>query len=132
MSQIFLGAYLLGIYMRKLFIVYLNFKFDWVFFLRYHLFIFRERGREGEREGERRHCVVAFHIVVAARLEHPLLGTWPTTQACALTRNPTNNPLVCRLALSPLSDTSQGWASFILFAKSGNSTTNNNNRVITC
>ena len=31
------------------------------FFLRFHLFIFRERGREGEREGEKHQCVVAFH-----------------------------------------------------------------------
>ena len=26
------------------------------------LFIFRERGREGEREGEKHQCVVAFHV----------------------------------------------------------------------
>ena len=37
----------------------------------------------------------------------PLLGTWPTTQACALTGNGTGNPLVSRLALSPLSHASQ-------------------------
>ena len=35
----------------------------------------------------------------------PLLGTWPTIQACALTRNPTSDPLVHRLALNPLSHT---------------------------
>ena len=28
-------------------------------FLRFYLFIFRERGREGEREGEKHQCVVA-------------------------------------------------------------------------
>ena len=38
----------------------------------------------------------------------PLVGTWPTTQACALTGNRTSDPLVCRLALNPLSYTSQG------------------------
>ena len=37
----------------------------------------------------------------------PLLGTWSTTQACALTGNRTGDPLVRRLALSPLSHTSQ-------------------------
>ena len=37
-----------------------------------------------------------------------LLGTWPVTQACALTGNQTNNPLVHSLALNPLSHTSQG------------------------
>ena len=38
---------------------------------------------------------------------HPLLGTWPATQACALTGNQTGDPLVHRLELSPLSHTSQ-------------------------
>ena len=37
----------------------------------------------------------------------PLLGTWPTTQASALTGNRTGDPLVHRLALNPLSHTSQ-------------------------
>ena len=32
------------------------------FFKRFYLFIFRERGREGEREGEKHQCVVAFHV----------------------------------------------------------------------
>ena len=35
----------------------------------------------------------------------PLLGSWPTTQACALTRN----PLVGRPALNPQSHSSQGY-----------------------
>ena len=38
---------------------------------------------------------------------HPL-GTWPATQACALTGNQTGHPLICRPAFSPLSHTSQG------------------------
>ena len=42
------------------------------------LFIFRERGREGERER---------NINVWLPLECPLLSTWPATQACALTGN---------------------------------------------
>ena len=36
------------------------------------------------------------------------LGTWPATQACALTGNQTSDPLVHRLALNPVSHTSQG------------------------
>ena len=56
-------------------------------------------GREGERER---------NINVWLPLRHPLLGTWPTTQACALTRNQTRNPLVRRPVLNPLSHTSQG------------------------
>ena len=34
--------------------------------------------------------------------------TWSTIQLCALTRNWTGNPLVCKLTLNPLSHTSQG------------------------
>ena len=33
----------------------------------------------------------------------------PATQACALTGNQTGDLSVCRLALNPLSHTSQGW-----------------------
>ena len=32
-----------------------------LFFKRFYLFIFRERGREGEIEGEKHQCVVASH-----------------------------------------------------------------------
>ena len=71
------------------------------FFLKdFIYFIFRERRREGERWGGKHQCVVA--------LVHPLLGTWPATQACALAGNRTNDPLFCRPALNPLSHTSQG------------------------
>ena len=45
-------------------------------FLEFYLFIFRERGREGEREGEKHQCVVASH-------------TPPTGD---LARNPGMNP----------------------------------------
>ena len=65
-----------------------------------NLFIFRERGRE-EKERE-------ISINVWLPLMCPQLGTWPTAQACALTGNQTSDPLVCRLALNPLSHTSQG------------------------
>ena len=41
-------------------------------------------------------------------LTHPQLGTWPKTQACALTENLTADLSVHRLALNPLSHTSQG------------------------
>ena len=40
----------------------------------------------------------------------PTPGTWPTTQACALTGNQIGDPLVCRPVLNPLSYTSQGQA----------------------
>ena len=57
---------------------------------------------EKEGEGEKHQCVVASHTL------WPLLGTWPATQACAVTGNQTDDPLVHRPALSPLSHTSQG------------------------
>ena len=47
-------------------------------FERFYLCIFREREREKQRER---------NINVWLPLERPLLGTWPATQACALTRN---------------------------------------------
>ena len=59
--------------------------------------------RKGKGKTKRRRENVCLPLVC------PLLGTWPTTQACALTGNWTGNPLVCRSALNPLSHTSQGW-----------------------
>ena len=41
-------------------------------------------------------------------LAHPQLGTWPATQAWALTGNQTGNLSVPRPALNPLSHTSEG------------------------
>ena len=70
-----------------------------LFFQRFYLFIFRQRGRVGERKGEKHQCVVASSA--------PLLGVWPTTQACALPGNRTGEPLIHRLILNPWSHTSQ-------------------------
>ena len=76
--------------------------------LRYHLFFFKdficvfiERGKEERKRGK--------ETLMCGFLSHtPALGTWPTTQACALTGNQTSDPLVSRLALNPLSHSSQG------------------------
>ena len=51
-----------------------------VFFKRFDLFL--ERGEGREKEGE-------WNINVCLPLAHPLLGTWPATQARALTGNHT-------------------------------------------
>ena len=67
--------------------------FSFFFFLRFYLLISRQRGREGERDR---------NIHVWLPLVCPLLGTWPATQACALTGNWTSDPWVCRLVLNPL------------------------------
>ena len=49
-----------------------------VFFKKFYLFLERREGKE--KEWER-------NINVWLLLEHLPLGTWPATQACALTRN---------------------------------------------
>ena len=71
------------------------------YFLKDFICLFLERGKEREKERER-------NTNVWLPLIRPLLGTWPATQACALTGNRTGDPLVHRLALNPLSHTSQG------------------------
>ena len=65
------------------------------------IYLFLDRGEGRKREGER-------NINVWLPLTRPLLGTWPASQACALTDNRTGDCLVRRLALSPLSHTSHG------------------------
>ena len=52
------------------------------FFLRFHLFIFRESG-----ERERNISVWEIHQSVASCTLPPQLGTWLATRACALTGN---------------------------------------------
>ena len=64
------------------------------------IYLILERG-EGREKGRER------NINVWLPLAPPLLGTWPTTQASALTGNRSSNLLICRPALSPLSRTSQ-------------------------
>ena len=65
--------------------------------------MFRDRGREGERKGEKHPCVVASHV--------------PVTQACALTGNRTGDPLLRSLGLNPLSHTSQGKYMYFLMKR---------------
>ena len=66
---------------------------------KHSVFCFRDRRRETGRER---------NINVWLCLTHPLRGTWPATQACALTGNETGYPLVRRPVLNPLSHTSWG------------------------
>ena len=61
------------------------------------LFIFKEMGREGERGRETSMCGCLSHW-----------GPGPKTQACSLSGNWIGDPFICRLALNPLSYTSQG------------------------
>ena len=70
-------------------------------FKKYLINLFLEWGGGKEKDWER-------NINVWFPLARPLLGTWPTTQACALTGNLTSNSLVHRPMLNTLSHTSQG------------------------
>ena len=65
------------------------------------IILFLEREEEKEKERDR-------NINVWLPLSHPILRTWTSTQACVLTRNQTGDPTGRRLALNPLSHTSQG------------------------
>ena len=78
---------------------FITLSYFYIFLLQYFIYFFREG--KGGRKRER-------NINVWLLLSRPLLGTWPVTQACALTGNRTSDPLICRLALNPLSHTSQG------------------------
>ena len=72
-----------------------------------YLFIFKERGRERGRKGEKHPYVVASRTPPTGDLAcNP--GIWPATQACGLTGNLTSDPLVYRPVLNPLSHPSQG------------------------
>ena len=66
----------------------------YLFVLDFYLLIFRGERKDKERE--------------RLPLTWPPLGTWPATEACALTGNQTSNPLVCRSMLSSLSYSNQG------------------------
>ena len=64
------------------------------------LFIYFQTLGKGDRRRE-----TSIRCLLQVR---PQPGTWPATQACALTRNQTCDPLVHRLAFNPPSHTSQG------------------------
>ena len=68
--------------------------YGYSFFKDFIYLFFRQRGRER-------------NINVWLPLAHPLLGTWLTTKTCTLIGNWTGDSLVRRLALNPLSHTSQ-------------------------
>ena len=52
------------------------------FFKIFYLFIFRERGREGEREGEKHQCVVASHAPPTGDTAHNpgMCSDWESNQ----------------------------------------------------
>ena len=70
--------------------------FSFILFLIFLTFDFRERGRRGEREGEKHRCKRETSIVCL--LYVPQTGPELTTQACALTGNRNSDLSVCRMA----------------------------------
>ena len=76
------------------------FGFSFLLFLRFYLFIFRQRGREGEREGKKYQCVVvsrAPHIEDLA-CNPGMCPDWESNW----------QPFGLQPTLNPLSYTSQG------------------------
>ena len=80
----------------------------YLFFLWFLFYLCLDRGEGREKERKR-------NINVWLPLMHLQPGTWPATQACALTGNQTRDPLVHRPSLNPLSYTSQGCLQVSLF-----------------
>ena len=70
------------------------------------ILFFRERGWEREWEGENHRCV--RETSMNCLLHAPQLGTWPETQACAMTGNWTGDLSVHGPALNPVSHISHG------------------------
>ena len=79
------------------------------FFFFFKDFVYLHLERRERKEKKREEIISVWEIALdRLPLAGPQLGTQPTTQARALTRNWPNNPLVGRPALNPLSHTSQG------------------------
>ena len=85
-----------------------EFIYLFIYFEKYFIYLFLERGEGREKKRERNTDVLEINLPVESHL--PPTEDLTQTQACALTGNRTSNLSVCRLALSPLSHTSQGRA----------------------
>ena len=76
------------------------------FLKRFYLLIFRKRGREGERKGEKHWCEREISIGHLSYAPQP--WTEPATQASALAVNWTSDLSLCEVVSNQLSHTSQG------------------------
>ena len=97
---------LLALYLWK------YFKNWFLFFLTFYLFIFREG--EGKKKKRER------NINVWLPLMHPPPGTWPTTQACALTGNQIGDPLVHSLCSMHWATPARTRTDFFMCSSGGN------------
>ena len=79
---------------------------------RFYLFIFRERGREGKREGEKHLC--ERETPTGCLLYAPWPGTEPATQAHTLTGNWARSFSLCRMTPNQPSHAAQGCFVFML------------------
>ena len=66
---------------------------------------FQREDKGGRKRG--RGTLICKRNITWLPLEQLQPGTWPTTQACALTRNQAHDLLVCRTTPNPLNNTSQ-------------------------
>ena len=71
-----------------------------ILFFRFYLLIFRKKGREGAKEGEKHQCVVAFHVAPTGDLAYnpSMCPDWELTW----------QPSGLQPTLNPLSYTNQG------------------------
>ena len=87
--------------MLFLYVLYFTIIINDVYFFKDFIYLFLERGREGEREGEKHQCVVATHT--------PFTGDLAHNPGWALTGIRNSDPLVHRPGLKPLSHSSHGY-----------------------
>ena len=75
-------------------------------------YLFRGKGKEGERKGEKYRFVRETSTVTPAC---PYLGTWPEAQACALTRNQTGKSFGPQASTQSTEPHQPGWHTFYFF-----------------
>ena len=74
------------------------------------IYFFRERGVEGERQGEKHRCERETWMGCFPHMPWP--GIDPITWVCALTRNQKSDFWLCGTMPNQLSHTGQGWRVF--------------------
>ena len=81
--------------------------FSFLFFKRFYLFIFRQRGSGGEIEGEIHHCVVASHM--------PLTGDLARTPGMYPDWESNQRPFGLQAGVQSTEPHQPGWIVFLIF-----------------